>query len=215
MLNNFFDKVYCINLDRRPDRWEKSIKEFEKHNIEAERFTAQDGQLLNIDFDKPYKGELGGTISHLNVIKEAKRLNLKNVLILEDDVEFINDFNKVFKEKYNYIPNDWDSLYFGGNHTGGIQKINPFIGKIFRTYAIHAYAVKNTIYDIIIEYLEYKVEQTLKSKTKLPVSVAADYFIADLQPSNNFYAFNPPLAYQKIGYSDLQQTVVNYSFLKK
>ena len=25
-LNDYFDKIVCINLDRRPDRWEESQK---------------------------------------------------------------------------------------------------------------------------------------------------------------------------------------------
>jgi hypothetical protein len=27
-LNNFFKKIYCINLDRRPDRWEHASEQF-------------------------------------------------------------------------------------------------------------------------------------------------------------------------------------------
>ena len=29
-LNEFVDNVYCLNLDRRKDRWEKVSKEFDK-----------------------------------------------------------------------------------------------------------------------------------------------------------------------------------------
>lgn len=30
---NFFDAIYCINLEFRNDRWESAIKEFEKIGI--------------------------------------------------------------------------------------------------------------------------------------------------------------------------------------
>ena len=29
-LKDTFEKIYCINLDRRTDRWDESIEEFKK-----------------------------------------------------------------------------------------------------------------------------------------------------------------------------------------
>ena len=46
---NKIDKTYCINLDRRPDRWEKMKTQFIDHNIQVERFSAIDGRLLTND----------------------------------------------------------------------------------------------------------------------------------------------------------------------
>ena len=31
-LTDFFEKSYCVNLDRRPDRWSESLDEFNKFN---------------------------------------------------------------------------------------------------------------------------------------------------------------------------------------
>ena len=45
-LNLYFDKIYCINLDRRDDRWEECIVEFNKHNLIVERYKAFDGKDL-------------------------------------------------------------------------------------------------------------------------------------------------------------------------
>jgi hypothetical protein len=47
VITNFFDKTFCINLDRRRDRWEECLTEFNKYNLEdIERFTAIDGNNL-------------------------------------------------------------------------------------------------------------------------------------------------------------------------
>ena len=82
MFNKYFDKLYCINLDRRPDRWEKVSETFSSLNIEGvTRYSAVDGASLDLTNTKYnpalLKGELGILETHLNLIKEAvnKKLN--------------------------------------------------------------------------------------------------------------------------------------------
>jgi len=39
-LEEFFPLIFCINMDSRPDRWEKTQKEFEKIGIKnVKRFS--------------------------------------------------------------------------------------------------------------------------------------------------------------------------------
>lgn len=214
-INEYFDKIYCINIDRRTDRWETCSKEFIKHDLIVERFSAVDGNVINHNLGYPYDNELAGAMSHLNVIKTAKENNLKNVLILEDDVVFVDDLNEQFSTYVTQLPDNWDSIYFGGNHIGGLVMIQPNVGKTRRTYALHAYGVNSRAYDTIINYMTTKINQTISGgKSGIQHSVAADYFIADLQPNMNFYCFRPHIAYQADGFSDIQQTNVSYPFLK-
>ena len=42
-LNDFFEKIYCINLNRRMDRYKECVEEFKKINANVERFSAIDG----------------------------------------------------------------------------------------------------------------------------------------------------------------------------
>jgi GR25 family glycosyltransferase involved in LPS biosynthesis len=42
-----FDAIYCINLDRRTDRWEQASEEFKKAGINhVHRWSAVDGTFL-------------------------------------------------------------------------------------------------------------------------------------------------------------------------
>jgi hypothetical protein len=214
MINDFFSKCYCINLDRRTDRWEHCINEFNKHNIIVERFSAVDGNINNYNLGYPFDNELANTKSHLNVIKEAKKLGLKNILIFEDDVVFQDNVNELFDLFIQQLPENWDGIYFGGNHIQGRIGISPNIIKMIRSYALHAYGINGKAYDSIIEYLEKKIELTINDRNTIRESVGSDFFIADLHRTMNFYCFTPHIAYQLEGYSDIQKAVVSYPFLK-
>lgn len=214
-INDFFEKIYCINIDRRNDRWESCLEEFKKHDLIVERFSAVDGNSENYNLGYPYDNELAGAISHLNVIKEAKKINLKNVLILEDDVKFSENINDLFSEYIKQLPEDWDGINFGGNHIGGLLPISPNMTKMRRSYALHAYGLHNKSYDYAIQYMENKINNVITNgKSVIRQSVAADFFMADLHSILNFYCFRPHIAWQKEDYSDIQRTKVNYDFLK-
>ena len=214
VLNEYFDKIYCINLDRRPDRWNECCLIFKKLNLEVERFSACDGQLVDTGYGKVYNGELGGTITHTRLIKKIKNEGFEKVLILEDDVEFCETFEKDFKNTIKELPNDWDLFFLGGNHTGGYDKISQRIGKVYRTYALHSYAINKKSTDVLYENMIRFIGNTLSCGVQLTPSVAADFYMAKLQPSLNCYSAFPNLTWQRESFSDLQQDVMSYNFLK-
>jgi glycosyl transferase family 25 len=212
-MNNFFDKIYCINLDRRTDRWDEVSKLFKKNNLIVERHSAFDGKK-ELTLPYPSSSELAGVISHRDVILKAKELGLKNVLVFEDDVEMIDNVNNKFNIIKNHIPNNWDMIYFGGNHVGGLIQENEYFFRCLRTYALHMYAVNEKCYDLLIKYLTDKINWVLSGRQSLKPSVAADYFVGDLHQIINTYAVKPHLAWQSEGYSDIQESIINYDFLK-
>lgn len=195
-LNQYFDKIYCINLKRRPDRWEESLNEFKKYDLKVDRFDAVDGNNYK-STSNLNNGQIGTIYSHLNIIKTAKKENLNNVLILEDDIKFHNDVISLFNEWNSEIPEDWDMIFLGGNHIGNNPwspgKLIPITEHIFKvTYclALHCYAVKNTLYDKLIDSLSN-------------IDKPADVIIADFQSNINCYIIRPHLAWQRPSYSDL------------
>lgn len=199
-LNDFFDNIYCINLDKRSDRWEECLAQFEKHNLTVERFSGIDGSMIENN-TKLADGELGVLKTHIELIKDAKEKGYKSILILEDDVEFIDNLNEKFFSIKNQIPNDWIMLYLGGNHVGGCLQISQNIYKLIHSYAIHAFAINSELFDLIINGLP---------KYKKPV----DVFYAELQPLFPSYVIRPHLAWQRVSFSDIQGGIMNYDFLK-
>jgi glycosyl transferase family 25 len=205
-LNDYFDKIYCINLDRRKDRWDTVKTQFQKHNIEVLRFNAIDGKNLN---PNPYlsPGALGCLMSHLSILKDAYENDFDKILITEDDVEFCDDLNLKFFEYEKKLPK-WDILYFGANHalcnpyeSNPPIKISENIYKVKHAYALHSYSVNKSCYEKLIECI---------SKMDAPI----DVIISRIQKELDVYLFRPHLAWQSSGYSDIMETNVDYSFLK-
>lgn len=196
MLNKYFDKIYCINLDRRKDRWNETVNELNKWGLlnQVERYSAIDGRTIKDNKFKINNGELGLLNTHLDIIKDAKTKNYKSILLLEDDVEFTKEILNLDKY-FDVLPKNWDILWFGGNHNkhmgNKINLINDKIIKCNMTYSTHSIAFNNSIFDVILNLL--------KNRQK-PV----DVYYSDLQKIKNCYSFNPSIALQRPSYSDIQ-----------
>ena len=199
-LKKYFDKVYVINLDRRPDRFETFEKELSKYDIQhVEKFSAIDGSTIENNNSPILSGELGVLESHLEIIKKCKEENVKNVLILEDDVYFTDEVLNL-DEYMAKVPSDWDFIYFGGNHVYGQkpEMLNDKIIKLNFTVALQCVAINNSMFEII--------EMVLSKKQK-----QVDAYYAELHNRFNAYGFYPNMAKQKAGFSDIQNRNVDYS----
>ena len=199
-MNDFFSHIYCVNLDRRTDKWEGCVKQFNKYDLSVERFSAIDGNKINNPTDL-MSGEWGLLQTHIELIKDAKNKGYKNILILEDDVEFMDDIGNIFNNIKGQIPNDWVMLYLGGNHVGGSIQISENIFRVIHTFTTHAFSINSELFDLIINGLP---------KYKKPV----DVFYAELHSLFPSYVIRPHLAWQRESFSDIQGGIMNYNFLK-
>ena len=82
MLSNISDikNAFYINLESRPDRKKHVEKQLKNIGISAERFNAI--KLPN--------GALGCSMSHLKCLEIAKQNDWDSVLIIEDDIQFLD-----------------------------------------------------------------------------------------------------------------------------
>lgn len=213
-LNEYFDKVWYVNLDRRSDRRATIETALTDNNITAERWAAQDGNPWG--YSKGLlRQEVGCLISHLKLIKHCKQEGYEKVLILEDDAEFLPKFEFKFSERVRGVPPSWTMLYFGGNHTltdPDARRAHPIPGtryviKCCYTLTTHAYGLKAAAYDPIIEVLE-PPDKVFNDNLRQSL----DLYYAELQWKRqvNAYAFHPALITQADGFSDIQEKHVSY-----
>lgn len=202
MLNYFFDRIYCINLDRRPDRWGESLKEFEKWGIKNfERFPAFDGNHLQRINNKISLPEQGIILSNIGILEDAIKNKYQRILVLEDDFFFTENFKQA-KEFFDDLPSDWELIYLGGNHNSHKKvdpplKITEKVVKIHYTFAAHAVGINQIMFKTLIEKF-------------LTFSAPLDVMLTDLQKKHNSYCFSPSISKQRPSFSDIQMRNVDY-----
>jgi len=178
---SFFEQIYCINLDRRPERWQEVCKVFDSVGIlhRVQRFPA-------IDHENPRRG---CALSHLACIEQARRAGCLNVLIFEDDIRWRIWDPKLLEKAVTVLKKDnlWELFYLGGRLQRQATVISPEIVES-RLWSTHAYAVSHRAYDRIAGF-------------KLPI---------DVWYSRNFrsYCLRPMMAVQAKGFSDIKGSYI-------
>ena len=232
MLNNLFDKIYLINLDKRKDRFEKFLKISEKYNFSFDRISAFDGNLLldkdftycdkKISFvknefykhipgtffdienyhDRYFKGCVGCLLSHLEILKLAKKNQYKSILILEDDVVFSENFETKLENLSKNFPEEWEMFYLSGSLIKEGKKFE-YYSELESAHTTHSYAVNYSVYDVLIKLLE-------KNLYIKPV----DSCYVSIQRSIKSFIAIPFLTYQESGYSDIHNSQASYDSIK-
>lgn len=192
-LDQIFELGYLINLKERVDRWELCDHEFYKINYYPQRFEAIKNEV----------GRVGCFLSHLEILKKAQREN-KNVLIMEDDVEFDEDCRQVLEASLDELCDlNFDMAYFGGNILRPFFQVTKHWARLSHCQSTHCYSIHRNFLSTIINFLENNSTQ----KTGLAIDqLYADYLI----PNCKAYIIMPIIARQRSDFSTIENREVTY-----
>ena len=177
-----------MNLDHREDRRKIMEKFFQDAQIpldKVERFSAI----------KRQKGCLGCLESHTAVLRMAKQNKWKNVLILEDDLEWLGGYERL--EELTKLPN-WDVIML----VGWYWKYD--FPKITDANNAGAYLVNEAYYDTLLRNREIGILRKRKAwgfDFNKP-TYDADLYWKILQKTDNWYGLHPCVCRQVDGFSD-------------
>ena len=140
------DKVYLINLKRRPDRlanFRKLQNEKGWKLPEPIIFEAIDGNKVGTpDFYTAGGGAFGCRQSHISVLERAVMDDVNSLLVLEDDVTWHTGAWEQLETFLNTVPDDWQQLMLGGQHIQSAESIAPGVSRCLNTQRTHAYAIR-------------------------------------------------------------------------
>jgi len=201
ILNDVKKHTYYLNLKHRKDRNEETLKELKSFGIQnPTRYNA-------IEQDN---GAIGCSKSHLEVLKIARKKNLPYVLVVEDDIKFIDPdlTNKTLNNVLNSRI-DWDVILLGGNNNKPYNKINEDCVKVNNCLTTTAYLVKQSYYDTLINQWKEGLQKLIETEDE--PKFALDQYWKHLQKRDNFLLLTPLNVVQRESYSDIQKGNIDYS----
>ena len=219
---NSFDKIYCINLPSRKDRWQNCLIQFDKYGI-LNNLEKVDGTIYNNhSFNRKQNAHLGCWFSHYNILKNAQKLNYNKILILEDDFVFNmqpEEMNIKLTSCINELPQNWDLFYLGAYFVKGYDyeaKVN---------YSNNLYKANTAFCTHSICYSKSGIEKMISAMEKAFLklySIPSNYesigwfYVKEFLFENNCYASKDFLCGQMKDFSDIEDCVVDYNdyFLK-
>jgi glycosyl transferase family 25 len=193
--------IFYINLEHRVDRKQHVESQLDLIGLKGTRFNAI----------KMENGAIGCSMSHLKLLQLALKEKLNHILIVEDDILFLNpelfksQLDKFFKEQTN----SWDVILFAGNNMPPYQPVDDTCVKVSQCQTTTGYLVNGHY----IEKLLNNVKMGLTNLIKEPHShakYAIDKHWFSLQRIDNWYLITPLTVVQREDYSDIEKKVINY-----
>jgi GR25 family glycosyltransferase involved in LPS biosynthesis len=224
-INEYFDKIFIINMKKDKDKKLQILEYLDYFNIKNFEFIeAIDGNdldvqkynhLLNNDhfqtiwerkngkkhFNKI--SEIGCLLSHLKILNIAKTRGYKKWLHLEDDVVFQNDFNHKFQLFMSQVPMNWDLIFLGTTQAywreSNIENINDYFYNANISCGTFSFAVSNTNLDFIINRFN-------------EINAPADStIVSEIQNILNCYVIKDNLIVARLNKSCVRESIDNIS----
>ena len=189
-LNDIFDRIVLINLDRRPDRLEEFDEQAQRVGLAYERYSAFDAEGVVDNRGRAMRGIEACTKSHYNILDKALNDGVERLFIFEDDSNFVDNFNEEFEKTWAEMPDDWE-LFYGGLWLHTFNKHSDRLVKPTYSYSAHAWGVDRKAMET--------VHRTLQGKQII------DLELSIMNERMKAYCAKPALIYQRPGYSDLDK----------
>ncbi len=197
-------ELYMIHLERASERLpyisnlENSLKT--KLNI----FPAADGrQLVNEGHPttcqqsgppvKRWAGDIGCTVSHIRICKEALAKGYEYIVIFEDDCEFVSNLDafNTYIDQFINLNSQWDLFLLGWNPVASSRIPGSNISKVNRFDCTHAVILNQTFMtNLVNTYEEYYNNDTTLSIDTMYSNVIEKYNMNAYGFTNNGGFFN-------------------------
>ncbi|WP_035990830.1 glycosyltransferase family 25 protein [Leptolyngbya sp. KIOST-1] len=158
---DYFDRAYVLNLPERRDRREAMVKELNRVGLPLTPGKVEIFDAIKPSDPGPFEriGFRGCYLSHLEMFKQARDAGAKNLLIMEDDLQFRPDFCEYEEAVLQELSGqDWDTVQFGyfADWADPEVKISspilkPFNGEVIGT---HFHAINGKMLQPMIDFFE-------------------------------------------------------------
>lgn len=207
------ERVLYINLTRRADRREEMQRELQRVGIPMSKV------IRVCAVDLPEYPTVGCNLSHAQTLRLAHQLGVENVLILEDDFDFIEDLSivnkcveRLFSEQFR---DQWDVVHFAAGQAellgrwpegSTVDTVSPFLIPIKDENNASAYLIKRPVISGLAQTIE--MATPLLQQTGAHWLYQNDVVWKEHQQRERWFRFPTALGAQRLTYSDLAQRII-------
>lgn len=205
--------AYCINLDRRRDRWAECRANYAEQGLPPD-FVMRWSACEDADF-----GALGCARSHMAVLSHfLTQRREPYCLILEDDFDFLRSWGS-FADSFNGLLQrgfDWDALLLAGTYTMAYAENPAGLAKVVESQSTSGYLLPRKYVPQVLHSFSKSVVTLELFAQQQPRVVWVSKFAIDalwkqLQYTDRWYIMTPPVGHQRPSYSDIEKRVMDYS----
>jgi hypothetical protein len=214
-----FSEAVCLSIDKRASERPRIQAEFARYGITVQFFTAGKGgegaaeapAPNHIDVAPPPRSgypawanrpnSYNAFLSFQTIVSSALDREVKELLLLEDDVTLLPEFGQVVaaaqKQLLEHDP-DWDMLYLGANHSfARTRQIADNLLHVRGSGCWHAVVLRESVFKAVLG---------------LPMDGPIDGMCArHIHPQFSCYAVWPNVAVTRPGFSYCEGRIVDYS----
>ena len=193
--------IFYINLEHRTDR--KTHVENQLNSIGLINYQRFNAIKMN-------NGAIGCSMSHLKLLQDALKNNLDHILIVEDDITFLDP--ELFKVQINKFLNNnksWDVVLLAGNNMPPYERIDDTCIKVTHCQTTTGYLVNGHYIKVLIQNIKTGLTHLI-NKPNETNKFAIDVFWFVLQRESKWYLITPPTVVQMEDYSDIEKKNINY-----
>lgn len=190
--------IFYINLDKRPDR--RTQVEHALAGFAYERFPAIEHS----------NGYVGCVESHIQCLEMARDRGFPEVMIVEDDLEWVTPNPHRVVETLMALPFDVAVLCPVLDPRIVPKRIHPLFVTRTNSQTALAYICRQSYYDTLISNFREGLAHLQRGGAE--ESCVIDQFWKKLQGGENWIHANPTLGKQRAGLSDILHREVNYDW---
>ena len=192
-------KIVYINLERRQDRRQEIEQELAAMGLIGERFNA-------IAKDP---GIIGCNMSHIQVLRQAIADGLENLLVFEDDFQFLVDKSTFYKQMEDFfaLNIEWDILLLSYNLKSG-EPYNGLIGRARDAQTTSGYLINKKCFKPLADCIEAATEKLIITGEHW--NYALDQAWKVLQRTGDVFYFTTRIGKQRPSFSDNSKEFMDF-----
>lgn len=212
--------VFYINLAKRTDRRHHVEQQLKKVGIRAENIT-------RFNAIQTQNGAIGCSMSHLKCLEMAIEKKYPHILIVEDDIAFlnpelfINQFNTFFSlfhqnnqdnqdnQTNQDNQNHWDVLLLAGNNIAPYTPIHSCCVQVQKCQTTTGYLVNQHYFKTLHDNIKQGL-QLLLQHPEMHYYYAVDKYWFSLQQRDKWLLLVPLTVIQREDYSNIEKKKTNY-----